>query len=141
MEPLGLATSIASLAEIAVGVLTNLNTFYRKARDAPKQSQELRDRLDLLVDLLAEVRDALDEGQGPSANRSGPPLKEFNDIARCLFELRKRTTPQKTRGIIRQLHWPFLAEENKEYISQIDYLKGSLDTRMGTQALYQPYAY
>jgi hypothetical protein len=137
MEPLGLVTSIASLAEIALSVLTNLNTFYRKARGAPKESQELRDRLDLLVDLLAGVRDALDEG--PSANRSGPPLKEFDEIARWLFELRKRTTPQRTSGV-RQLHWPFLAEENKEYISQIDYLKGSLDTRMGTQTLYQPYA-
>jgi len=119
-------------------VLTNLNTFYRKARRAPEQSQELRDRLDLLVDLLAGVQDALDEG--PSANRSGPPLKEFGDIERWLFELRKRTTPQRTCGTIRRLQWPFLAEENQEYISKIDNLKGSLDTRMGTQALYQPYA-
>ena len=138
MEPLSFATSIASLAEIAHGLLTNLNTFYRKARRAPEQSQELRDRLDLLVDLLAGVQDALDEG--PPANRYGPPLKEFDDIKRWLFELRKRTTPQGTCGLIRRLQWPFLAEENEEYISKIDNLKGSLDTRMGTQALYQPYA-
>jgi hypothetical protein len=138
MEPLGFATSIVSLAEIAFGAFSNLNAFYRKYHGAPKQSQELRDRLDLLVDLLAGVRDALDEG--PPANRSGPPLKEFDDIERWLVELRKRTTPQRTRGI-RRLQWPFLAEENKEYIGHIDDLKRSLDTRMGTETLYQPYAY
>jgi hypothetical protein len=134
MDPFGFAASVATVAEMALKVFTNLNTFYRKFRDAPQHSKELRDGLDLLVDLLTEVQDTL-EG-GPRANRYGPPLKEFDQIKQWLSELQKRTTPQSTHGIIRRLQWPFHEQENETIIKQIETLKGSLDTRIGTQTLY-----
>ena len=137
MDPFGFAASVATVAEMALKVFTNLNTFYRKFRDAPQHSKELRDGLDLLVDLLTEVQDTL-EG-GPRANRYGPPLKEFDQIKQWLSELQKRTTPQSTRGIIRRLQWPFHEQENETIIKQIETLKGSLDTRIGTQTLYEPF--
>jgi len=87
MDPFGFAASVATVAEMALKVFTNLNTFYRKFRDAPQHSKELRDGLDLLVDLLTEVQDTL-EG-GPRANRYGPPLKEFDQIKQWLSELQR----------------------------------------------------
>ena len=130
MEAVGFAASVAQIADLALGVFANLYTYYQKVRDAPRRSEELRERLDSLLDIIGEVQEALE--QGPT---SQPPLRDFETIKWWLEKAKKRTTPQAIRGI-RRLKWPLDEEENTYIISQIDKLKGILDTRVGTQTLY-----
>lgn len=131
MDGVSFAASIAQIGDMALCVFMNLYTYYRKVHDAPKRSKELRDRLDSLLDMIEDVHEAL-ELQGPAAPFA---QKEIDRIKWWLSKAKERTTPKSTRGF-RRLKWPLEEDENAYIISQIDSLKGSLDTRIGTQSLY-----
>src|SRR5579859_2470604 len=124
MDPasiVGLVASVAQLAQLALGVFSNLNTFYRKARRAPERSRKLRDGLDSLRDLLEDVHHALKNGP-PTRTLQSPP-KEFHDMIQLLQGLRDRTAQKETQGFIRRLQWPFREDENEEIIQHIEHLK------------------
>ena len=131
MDPVSFGASVAQIADMALCVFMNLYTYYRKVCDAPKRSEELRDRLDSLLDMIGEVQEVLELG-GPAAPFA---QREFERIKWWLSKAKARTTPESTRRL-RRLKWPLEEEENAYIISQIDSLKGSLDTRISTQSLY-----
>jgi hypothetical protein len=130
----GLAASVATIADLALVVFVNLNSFYQKVRDAPKKSKELRERLDSPLDQLADIQDALEKNQ--ATNGSELPLQDLEGIKSWLKCLQEKTARQSPHGIIRRLKWPFTEQENDRMINDIEWVKGSLDTRLGTEQLY-----
>jgi len=130
MDVVSAVSSIASIADIVLGLLSNLNRYYRSFSNASTRSKELRDRVNSLLDIISDVQESLEKGRSP-----GPPPPEFQTIKRWLSQLETRTSPQSTRGI-HALSWPFREEEINKIITEIDLLKGDLNTRIATQTLY-----
>jgi|ERR1700733_13700242 hypothetical protein len=138
MDPVsivGLAASVATITDLALVVFVNLNSFYRKVRDAPKKSKELRERLDWLLDQLANLQDALAE-EGRAAACSEAAVQDFEKIKNWLRQLQKHTAQQSPHGIIRRLKWPFTERQNEDIIRDIDWMKRIIDLRLGTEQLY-----
>jgi|SRR5947207_3335400 len=135
MDPVTVVSLVASVAEIAFGVFINLNKFYRKVRDAPRQSKELREELDSLVDILADLQEALDKGlhtKGQEALR-----KELEKMDCSLNDLHRRTIPKSTNYFIRRMQWPLLQEETARIIKKIEYFKGKLNAILNMRQLYR----
>ena len=136
MDPATAVGLAASVTEIALGLFFNLSKFYRTVRNAPAQSKSLREEIDSLVDLLVDLQEIFE--QEPADQGQLPPLKEFENMYKLLYDLRVRTTPSQTNGVIRRLQWPFHQAETKEILSKIERFKGSLNTALSIRQQCPP---
>jgi hypothetical protein len=121
----GLAASVATIADITLIVFVNLNSFYQKVHNAPKKSNELRERLDWLLDQLGDIQDVLEKG---SAKTRSETLQHFEGIKSWLKVLQQRTARKSPHSVIRRLKWPFTEKENESIIHDIESVKWILDT-------------
>jgi hypothetical protein len=118
-----LVASSAQLAGLAFNVLTNVYKYYRNVREAPARAAELRQELDILVDLLSAAQELFE--RNPTQVFGATLIQEMSGLRGLLTRLNARTRPQRTAGI-RRLQWPFRASKNEEIISKLERYKSNL---------------
>jgi len=137
MDPVtavSLASSITDLAELTFNVFANLYKYYRNIRDAPARSAELRQELDILLDILGTAQEYVERHPG---ELFGPTLiEELSSLRQLLSDLERRTRPQSTAGF-RRLQWPFHASENDHILSRIQRHKSNLMFRFDLHQSYR----
>jgi hypothetical protein len=126
MDPItvvGLAASVAQLADLAGRVFMGLFGYYRQVKEAPTRSRELRDELQAVADLLDSLKSLFI--QLTAVKEVG--LKEVGllrleesvaHFETFLVDLENRTMQARTQGIYR-LKWPFSKDENRRLIETI----------------------
>jgi hypothetical protein len=90
-------------------------------RDAPAQSKELRHEINTLLDVLKDVEAAFEVVQLPQSVKT-----EISALETLLKNLKKRTNPDKARGV-KRLTWPFSQKENVEIINKIEHFKSTMN--------------
>jgi hypothetical protein len=128
MEVFGVVSNAAQITDLTMNVFINLSRFYRDVRDAPAQSKELRQELDVLVDVLMDTQ----ENRGQAFEIPGSVQEEFEKMKHLLERLSRRTAQSETQGI-RRLQWPFRRSENREILDKIERFKSSLNLLLGKE--------
>ena len=138
MDPvsaIGLAASIAGLADFTVTVIARLYSFSTDVISAPKRAEELRQELSSLVGLLKTLEQTLKtEPQSSTAMKKAleDVLGPLRDLVR---ELDQKTQPEKIKGFGR-LKWPFNKDDNNRYCARIESHKGSLLVALNMEHRY-----
>lgn len=130
MDPVTIVGLVSTLIQIAYGVVSNLNAFYRVVRDMPTQSK-VREELNSLLDMLADVRELL-----PNTPIDAIQQTELDNLYRMLTNLSKQTTPKSTNLVIRGITWPFHQAENLKIISKLEHFKTILTKILNRQQTY-----
>lgn len=134
MDPftiIGVIPNVAQIVNQAVTIFVNLSKYYQHVRDAPTHSKELREELDSLVDILAEVQETFERTEIPKSLQ-----KELETVEKLLRTLHRRAQPNETQGI-RRLRWPFRQADNDDAIRKIERFKTKLNIILNTGNLYQ----
>jgi len=124
---IGLVASADQLAAAAVTIVTNLNTYYQRVRNADTRAADLRQELTVLADALNDAQDLFE--RIPELLKRSSIVNVFEEIRKLLRELLSRTTPEETRRF-RKLLWPFKEKENSEILSKLERFKANLSIRL-----------
>lgn len=132
VDPVGLAASIASLAELAFAIASALFKYSMEVKAARDQSDELRKELADLQIVCKTVEETVKvETKGlPKALES-----QVVTFKATLEIMLKRTAPEKSSGL-RRLKWPFDKSENAEYIAKIERFKSTLHLIVNIEQTY-----
>jgi|SRR5271155_173379 len=136
MDPVtavGLAGSVAQLADLARSVVSNMWQYCRAVQDAPNRSRELRLEMCVICDLLESLENAMINSRFPST--APVSLKDsINGFQALLNKMKVRIAESQTKGLSR-LKWPFTETENKRLISSIERYKGSFSLALNIQTV------
>lgn len=133
MDPViafGVAAAAAQFSGQAKDIVTSMWAFYDAVRNAPKCSQELRDELARVSDLLDSLAETLDSSSSQPLFTNIKPVSGFEEI---LKELESRVSEGKAKGMGR-LKWPFTEKENKRLLDRINSYKGTFDLALSIQS-------
>lgn len=131
MDPVTIVGLVVNLLDIAWDVFSNLNKFYRIIRDVPTQSN-LRDELNSLMDILADVREIVPTTPVDEAQHS-----ELEKLHRMLVDLNRDTKPKSANAVIKGLQWPLRQAQNAKSINQIKHFKNILNILLDKQQRYR----
>ena len=140
MDPvtaLGLASSITQIADLSGNVFIQLFNYYREVKEAPERSQELRDELRAVSDLLDSLKKLIIDPSAhtvssiPTLSKLQEPLVQFELLVKNMqgripqMETnRKWSFWERSRKGLERLKWPFTKEENGRLIESIGRYKG-----------------
>jgi hypothetical protein len=137
MDPVtavGLASSVAQLSDMARSVVSNMWQYFQAVQDAPKRSQELRQEMCIICDILESLETTMINSRFPST--SSISIKNSIDgFQAVLNKMTARIAESQTRGLSR-LKWPFTEGENKRLISAIERYKGSFSLALNIRNVY-----
>jgi hypothetical protein len=131
-EAVGLAGSIAGLANIALSIVSSLYKYGVDVKSAPTQSEQLRKELSELQTLCQIVEGNVGVTKDGLPEMLEGQIKEFR---RTLEAMLIRAAREKTAGL-RRLKWPFDKAENAEYIARIERFKSTLHLIMNVDQTY-----
>lgn len=140
MDPvsaIGLASSVAGLADFTAQVLAKLYTYYGDVKAAPKQSAELREELGSLVGLLKAAEETLKNEPKGVLSMKKSLENIITPINEMLGEMKKRCEEKQTSGL-RRLKWPFGKEDNERYMLRIAGYKTTLILALDLESRYIP---
>jgi Fungal N-terminal domain of STAND proteins len=144
MDPItavGLVASVAQLADLTRIVFLSFYQYYREVKNAPAQSKNLRDELQVISELLDSLKTVVSAPIAPSQAKitDEPVLRKLEQpiaqFERFLKELQTRVSAQRVVGI-RRFKWPFSKKENQELLEEIGRYKETFTWALN---LYQTY--
>lgn len=136
---IGLAASVADLAELALKLFLTLCQHYRSIRDAPAKSAELRAEVETILDLASTLKETVE--QNPTKILLQQLLtRAVNELLTLLRELQKRVEPANVQGFQR-LKWPFKESENDKYIAKIERYKNTFNLALNMYQTYDPISF
>jgi Fungal N-terminal domain of STAND proteins len=133
MDPVsavGVAAGAAQLAGQAKDIVCNMWQYFEAVKNAPKRSQELRQEMSNLADLLESLEDVLNSPTSSPLFTNSDPVEEFVEM---LDTLTARVAAPKSKGI-RRLKWPFTQEENKRLLSKMERYKSTFNLALNVQS-------
>jgi hypothetical protein len=131
-EAVGLAASIASLASLALSIVSALCKYGSDFKSAPVHSEQLRKELGDLRSLCDLVE------QNVKVATTGLPECLDAQVAgfkTTLEDMLKRAGAERTIGL-RRLKWPFDKAGNVEYIAKIERFKSTLHLILNIEQMY-----
>jgi hypothetical protein len=135
MDPasaVSLAASVAQLAGLAKSALCHLIQYYEAVVEAPKRSQELRQEIMTLCDLLDTLKSALNSKvAGSHFTTSESLIESITDFQQLLtLDITPRIQASQTKGLNR-LRWPFTKVENERLLQKMDRYKEAFNMALG----------
>lgn len=122
MDPvsaLSIAAAAVQFTDQAATIFMVLFKYCRQVKRAPKLSADLRKEVQLISEVLDELKSALEVvstiSQSATHTRFQDVVDEFaktmNDMANCLEPIQKSE-------MTKRLKWPFTQKENEEYLAK-----------------------
>jgi hypothetical protein len=138
MEPvsaLSVAASACQFAEQTLKVSDALIDYFRKVKNAPKLSRELRQEALLLSDVLENLRSVLpgDSQAGPLPNSLNNTVKEFEDTVK---EMAKHVEIKENELSWKRFRWPFDQKDNEKYLEKLERFKNTFQLALQTIQKY-----
>jgi len=121
-DAVGLAASIATLADLTAQILARMYCYFDEVRKAPEDATQLRGELTSLMVVLKTLEAAMREDTDDLEMR--PIVRDCVEGLRTPIEDIQRQTA-KVRGVDR-LTWPFKKDRNVLLQSQIEARKATL---------------
>jgi hypothetical protein len=125
MEPItaiGLALSVAQVAEFTGRVFINLYRYYLDVQDAPARSAELRDEVGISLSLLNALPPALANDSTLSVIQLSALETAVTGFRQTLEKMNSYILPEATSSF-RKLKWPFNQDKNARLIAKIERYK------------------
>ena len=138
ISAVGLAVSVETLASLAATIFCDLFKYYEAVRDAPKQSQELRQEIGALSEQLGSLSSVL--ASTPANSQLTIPIslpEVILEFQTMLNDMNDRVKVSRTKGL-RRLKWPFSKDENERLLARIERYKTILCTSLNVQTAYKP---
>ena len=132
IDPVGLAASVASLAELAFAIASALYKYSGDVKNAPDQSEQLRKELGDLQTICKIVQESVEVETKGLPEALGTQVVAFKATLDMML---KRAAIEKTSGL-RRLKWPFTKSENVEYIIKIERFKSTLNLIVNIDQTY-----
>lgn len=132
MDPataIGIAASVAQLADMARAIVSNMYQYFEAIKDAPIRSQELRQEMSGVCDVLDSLEELVMRSPSMVSSTLTESISGFRDM---LDELTVRVTVTKTKGI-RRLKWPFNKSENDRLLARISRYKETFSLALNIQ--------
>jgi len=131
-EAVGLAASIAGLANLTLSVVSALYKYGSDFKSAPAHSEQLRKELADLQTLCKIVEETVKVTTNGLPEALDGQVNGFKTILEAMLE---RAAIQKSIGL-RRLKWPFDKAENAEYITKIERFKSTLNLIVNIEQTY-----
>jgi len=137
MDPvsaLGVAAAACQFAGLTANVADGLYSYYRKVRQAPKLSKELRKEALLLSDVLEDLKSTLpaDVPIHSPSSPSGALSNIVNEFAESIKKMAERIEINDRELSLKRLKWPFTQEENETYFKKLERFKSSFQLVLQT---------
>ena len=136
MDPvtvIGLVAGVAQLAGAARVIVSNMYRYFDTVKDAPKHSQELRNELSTISDLLDSLCDALDSSTTSSFTPPDSLKSAIPEFQVILEDMKLRVTESQTKGL-RRLKWPFTKDENERLLSRLQRYKATFNMALNIKS-------
>lgn len=128
MDPvsaIGLVASLGQLAGAAKDLVLNMYQYFDAVKSAPKRSQELRQEMALISDLLDVLEDMVKTASPQAPFQAQAALEEsISGFQEILGKMNARITIPQTKGF-KRLSWPFTRDENDSLLSKMERYKAS----------------
>lgn len=136
MDPVS-AISIAAAAtqftEQAATIFKALFDYCREVKHAPKQSKELRGKLQHISEVLDEVHSALEGGSTiPQSAAQSHVQHQVEEFATTMKDMATHLKPVQKSEVMRMLKWPFTQKENEEYLAKFQKYEKILSLALAT---------
>ena len=146
MDPLSALGIAASASEISAQVLLisdSLYQFFKRVKNAPKLSRELRQEALLLSDVLETLSFVFSSqdhhGSLPKASAS---LELLNDIQETIMGMADKLEIRNTQLSWERLTWPFTQKQNEKYLEKLERFKSSFQLALQSlQSYFSPMSF
>lgn len=128
-DPLSISASVAGLVSLAMAVTQSCYGVYREIRNAPRMLKDVIDELNLLRQVLVDLKDICDQSHEPLQ----PLDKIVKDLQQCetrLGEFDKQLASKfrNPRGILSRFRWSFENSEIRSFINQLQTYRELFDS-------------
>jgi len=132
MDPvtaIGLVASVDQLAGLAKVIVSNMYRYFDAVKDAPRRSQELRQELSAISDLLDSLEDALTSSTKSTFTAPDSLKSAITEFQETLEDMKARVKEPQTKGL-RRLKWPFTKDENERLLSKLERYKSTFNVAL-----------
>lgn len=133
MDPvtaIGFIASLDQLASVSANIVSNMYRYYRAVMDAPKRSEELRQEIGAVSDILNMIVMVVSSSSAASTFTVPTSFHaSVTEMQATLAEMDKLVRPSATRGV-KRLKWPFTKDENERLLSKLGRYKDILSATM-----------
>ena len=124
MDPVsavGLGVTIFKLGVATKNLISNMYEYYEAVRDAQKRSQELRQELSVICDLLFTLEEVVSSPTSLDVDFPTTPalVDSIQELRTMVNQMNVRVAVPKTAGLGRRLKWPFSKAENDDRLDRI----------------------
>lgn len=135
-DPLSISASIAGLITLASAVIQSCYGMYREIRNAPRSLKDVIDQLDLLRQVLIDLKDICE--------RSSEPLPSLNNISEDIRLCKERLNEfdsglglkfRNPRKILSRIRWSFESSEIRAFVDQLQNHRSLFDSAKANATL------
>lgn len=143
-DPLSITVSIAGIISLADVAFRSVFKYVRKAKNAEKDVENLKEKIDGLCSalrILSALADDLETEDGPC--KTAVNLQLLEQCGRTLFEISEKvqkavqdfTQATKLKRLGRQLKWPFSSLETKGLMDDLSWCKSTISLATSADSL------